>query len=197
MKIKDIPIQISEQQLNFVRKYLNERKKHTQSTLDIIKKLLTCYQPLEEIKDELYLAVLFHDCARELSSARQQELAEKFRGSLDKIEKNVPSLWHGPAGAQLLVEELNFSPDDKIVQVVANHSTGVKNPGRVLKGLVVADFSEKLRDFSEAQKLRNKIGSWSFNRLTRAVFKNKIIFCLHKSSKLHPNSIEAYNSLCD
>jgi len=197
LELEDFPVPISKKQLEFARQHLKQRRKHTDGTIEAARELIKSYSRLKKVEIPLYKSALFHDCGRELPEEHQRQLAQKYRGRLDNIEKITPSLWHAPAAGQLLVENLGFSAGDKIVRAVANHTTGSADMNPVLKGLIVADFTEKTRSFSEAYELRNSFGRLDFNELVRNVIEKKIEACLRKNVKIHPRSIEAYNSLCD
>ncbi len=197
LEFENLPVRIPRSQLKFARERLNDRLEHTEATLAVTGELVAVYLRLQEVETPLFKASLFHDCARELPANEQLELARKFRGTLDDIERESSALWHAPAGGQLLVEELGFSPEDKIVRAVGNHSTGTAGMSPVLKGLLVADFTERTRPFPAAHRLRNKFDRLNFNDLVRNVLEEKISACMKNNKKLHPRSIEAYNSLCD
>lgn len=197
MKIKNIPFQLPAEEQKFAEKNLDDRLEHTRGTISLVEKLLSNYPDLENVSLSLYKAALFHDCARGLSFKQQRSLAENFRGELDEIEKQNSALWHAPAGGQLLVEKLGYSTDNEVVQAVAHHTTGMPRPGPVLQGIIVADFTEKNREFEAASQLRNNFGKYSFQDITQKVIGEKIVVCISKNSKLHPRSIGAYNSLCD
>lgn len=178
----------------FVRDSVPEaRWIHTRGVMDLAEQLSSTYDLPEQ---SLERAALLHDNARGLPLEEQQDLARRFRGELDRIELSVPGLLHAPAGAQRMIEELHFSPEDPLLDVVANHSTGAPRPGPLLSGLLVADFAEPNREYPEAETIRDRIGVQSLEDLVHETIRFKIKFLLDDPTPIHPRSVRTFNSLC-
>lgn len=187
-----------ESHLNFARDRLTpERWSHTQNVLQNSRALLEVYPELREPRMEFLTAVLLHDLAKDLDRSRQRKLASRYRGELDEYERNLPAIWHGPAGAQLLVEKALVPTDSPILKTISYHSTGVVPMSEQLMGLIVADFSAADRNFSGAREIRTQYGEVSLERLANQVLSYKITICLQKNKIIHPNTVEAYNTTCD
>lgn len=188
----------TEQELDpveFVRTSVPEdRWVHTQGVMDLGHRLASTYDLPEQ---SLRRAALLHDNARGLPLEEQELLARRFRGELDRIERSVPGLLHAPAGAQRMVDELGFSPEHSLLDVVANHSTGAPHPGPTLSGLLVADFAEPNREYPEAETIRERIGTKPLVDLVHDTLRFKIKFLLDDPTPLHPRSVRAFNSLCE
>lgn len=181
--------------VEFVRTSVPEdRWVHTQGVMDLGHRLASTYDLPEQ---SLQQAALLHDNARGLPLEEQESLARQFRGELDRIERSVPGLLHAPAGAQRMVEELGFSPENPLLDVVANHSTGAPHPEPTLSGLLVADFAEPNREYPEAETIRERIGSEPLVDLVHDTLRFKIKFLLDDSTPLHPRSVRAFNYLCE
>lgn len=146
---------------------------------------------------EIRLAGYLHDVAKNLSRETQKQLATRYRGTLDPVVAAVPGLWHAPASAQLGVDEFGLSPSSTVIQAVAFHPTGHRPMTDLLKGLMVADFSEPQRNFPEARTIRQQIGQTTLTELAGTVISHKITHCLEKKRLVHPWSVEAHNELCD
>lgn len=172
-----------------------ERWNHVRGVMEMAVRLVNAYPELPE--NPLECAALFHDNARGLSTDEQRRLAERYRGELDSVEGRVEGLWHAPAGAQRMVDDFAMDPEAPAVRAVAFHSTGHPGLGPVLKGLLVADFAEPNRTFSEARSLRDQVGNRPLDALVKRVLRAKINTCLERSWPVHPWGVEAYNALCD
>lgn len=182
--------------VSFLRSSIPDRRwEHSLQVVELAQDLLEHYPELEE--EPLLQAAFLHDNAKGLPGSTQRELAETYRGgNLDRIESRVPGLWHGPAGAERLHEELDYDREGTICRAVAFHSTACSPLFPTLKGLFVADFAEVTREFPEAGQIRKQIGHRSINELVRRVLEEKITRCVRGSRPLHPWSTEAYNELC-
>jgi len=162
--------------------------------MDLAERLASVYDLPEE---PLSKVSLLHDNARGLPLDEQQSLARRFRGELDSIEGSVPGLLHAPAGAQRMIEELDYSPEDPLPEVVSRHSTGAPDPGPLLSGLLVADFAEPNRDYDEAGSILERIGIDPLTDLVHETIRFKIRFLLDDSTPIHSRSLETFNSLCE
>lgn len=171
-----------------------ERWEHTRGVMDLAGKLADTY---DIHRERLLTSALLHDNARDINESDQKELAINFQGELDRIEEKSPGLWHAPAGAQRIVNQFEFNRDDPIVWTVANHSTGHPELGKLLKGLLVADFAEPSRTHSSAATIRNLIGNEPLDSLVREVMEGKVKWLMKTKRLIHPKSITTYNSLCD
>lgn len=179
----------------YVRNSVSEdRWEHTQGVMEISQRLLANYPRLPG--EDLMSAGLLHDNAKDLPAQEQYERALEYRGNMDEIEDQFMELWHAPAGAQRIIDDLGFEGDHPVTHAVAFHPTGHAPMDRVLKGLMIADFAEFTRSYPEAEDVRNAIGTRSLDELIIRVLQEKIARCVHKGWPLHPWSLEAYNSLC-
>ncbi len=171
-----------------------ERWIHTCGVIDLAERLSSIYdlprKPLKTVS-------LLHDNARGLPLEDQRSLARQFRGELDSIEESVSGLLHAPAGAQRMIEKLDYSQEDSIPKVVGHHSTGAPDPGPLLSGLLVADFAEPNRDYPEATRIRERIDVDPLVDLVHETIRLKIKFLMDDSTPIHPRSVETFNSLCE
>jgi predicted HD superfamily hydrolase involved in NAD metabolism len=180
---------------SYVRNKLStDRWNHTEGVRATAKTLSDTY---DISRPQLDRTALVHDLGRGVPPEEQHQLAKNYRKGLDSIERSVSKLWHAPAGAQLLLTTLDYNPDDPIVTAVANHTTGSPNPSPLLQALLVADFAEPNRSYSEAGQIRDQIGQVPLIGLTRQVLQLKIQYVMVDDQRIHPRSVKSYNSLCD
>lgn len=185
----------SEEWVGFLRSSVaSKRWRHSLRVVELARTLLDHYPELEE--PPLLGAAFLHDNAKDLPESAQRELAEAYRGTMDRVESRVPGLWHAPAGAERLHRELGLDREDPICRAVAFHSTAHSPLFPTLKGLFVADFAEVTRSYPEAEETRNQIGRRSLDDLVQRVLREKITRCLRGGRPLHPWSTEAFNELC-
>jgi len=99
------------------------------------------------------LAGLLHDMCKGKTPAELLRQAQDFGLQLSPAAQEKPALLHGPVAAELCRRELGIS-DPEIYEAIYWHTTG--KPGLNLLGLclVLADFSEPLREYREAQEAR-------------------------------------------
>jgi predicted HD superfamily hydrolase involved in NAD metabolism len=180
---------------DFVEENLSEdRWAHTQGVRSTAETLSHSY---DLPHTELNRTALVHDLGRGVTIEEQERLAKEYRGGLDSVEREIPKLWHAPAGAQLLLSRLDFDRKDPVVSAVANHTTGAPDPSPLLQALLVADFSEPNRSYPEADRIRERIGRVPLIELTMQVLQQKIQYIMDDDQLLHPRSVKTYNSLCD
>lgn len=180
----------------FTRTYLSgARWDHTIGVVEICDQLQQNYPQLKNLP--LIHAGYLHDIAKQKPLDRQKTLAEQFRGQLDPIERRIPGLWHAPAGAQEVVTNLDIHKTSSLVRAIAYHPTGTSPLSTLLKGLMIADFSEPNRSHKQAETIRERIGVSSLEQILFSVIREKIRFSLRKNNLLHPWSVEVYNELCE
>lgn len=187
--------QLDAPEATFVKQSVSaSRWEHTLGVMDLGQHLAETYD-LDE--DQLRTAALFHDNARSLSDGKQHELAKQYRKGLDEIEEAVPGLWHGPAGAQRMIENFDYARADTVVHAVAFHTTSAPDPSGCLRGLLVADFAEPNRSYPEAEDVRSSIGETDLDELVLTVVDHKLIRTIERGHRVHPRSIRTHNQLCD
>jgi predicted HD superfamily hydrolase involved in NAD metabolism len=104
--------------------------------------------------ERAYLTGLLHDCGRDLSPEQLHRLLKKYRGRyLDPETRATPALWHNPAAAYLAVHTYGVR-DSGILRAIARHSTGAPDMHTLDKIIYVADYSERLRKYPEATRIR-------------------------------------------
>ncbi len=184
--------------LAFARDKLTpERWNHTLDVINNCQALNRDYPLSEKTEKQLLIAALFHDLAKDLPETQQASLATQYRGEPDPIESRIPAIWHGPAAAQLVVEEFNFSPDDQVISAIAYHPTGDEPLSELLGLLIIADYSAVNREFIGAREIRARYGRIPAKKLAFRTLRHKIRHCLQQEKLLHPRTVYAYNDACD
>ena len=167
-----------------------KRYKHTVGTAETAVKLAGLYGS-DALKAET--AALLHDIAREFSGKRILELCRENSIDIDDIEKVGPDLLHGKLAAGLARQRYG-GKDSEILNAIRFHTTGRGKMSILDKIIFIADMIEPGRDFPGVTELREM----AFKDLDRAVLAgldSTIRYVLDRGLLIHPNSIEARNSL--
>ena len=105
----------------------------------------------EKRKNDIRLAAILHDVAKEKSAHEQLELCKKY-----KIKINEPPCFpvlHGKTGAHL-AKEL-FGINDTVFSAIFNHTTGCENMNVFEKIIFLADYIEPTRKAQSCIDVRN------------------------------------------
>ncbi len=104
-------------------------------------------------KDKAYIAGLLHDIEKNAPFEEQQKYMLQLGDELEPEVLETKKLWHAPAGAAYLRDELGVVDAD-ILGAVKYHTTG--RPGMTLleKIIYVADFISAERDYNGVEEVR-------------------------------------------
>ena len=139
------------------------------------------------------IAALLHDSLKEFSDCELLKFAKKHDFLIDEYEQDNISLIHGKLAPFFAKNQ--FGIDDEIVNsAMRKHTTGASKMGPVDKVLFVADFCEPLRQYSEAETVRN-LAERDLEAASFEVIKHKIRKNLSKNRMIHPESFNAYNTM--
>ena len=105
-------------------------------------------------REKAYLAGWVHDCAKEMTLPKMQELAKKGGITGDIPLLSSRALLHGPAGS-ILIETKYGIKDEEIKSAVYYHTTGHINMTLLEKIIFLADYIEPSRDFPGVNTLRH------------------------------------------
>jgi predicted HD superfamily hydrolase involved in NAD metabolism len=137
--------------------------------------------------ERAFAAGLLHDCARGLTLEQQRTLLRGYRGKTwDRATRDLPALWHGPAGALLARRQYGVR-DTGILRAVALHSTGAPDMGTLDKILFVADYAEPRRRFAAAAALRH-LALKNLEQAVAATARGKYAYLRAQGARVHPRS---------
>lgn len=179
-----------------LKKYLKitikskKRLEHIYNVVNFSKKLAQIHK-LPERKVEV--ASLGHDLFRDVDPGRLIKLAEFYKISLDKFDKNRPILLHGKVSAEFLARK--FLIDDDIYQAIYYHTSGYEKMGDIGKALVISDSAGDDRNFEGVEELR-KVSIISLNEGYKLAIKNKISYALAKERYILEDTYKTWNALC-
>ena len=130
-----------------------------------------------------YIAGVLHDICKNLPQEQQFSLLKRLRGGLksviinDKSLAEVPPIWHGPAAAAYLYDELGVYSRE-ILAAVAYHTTGRAGMTLFEKIIYVSDLTSAERDYPDAVQLRELA-----DRDLDAAIRESLLFTLKKMKK--------------
>lgn len=140
-------------------------------------------------------ASLLHDIAKELSVDEMLDLITEN----DKKEVGASfynsNILHGYAGANL-VKKLFDIKDERIITAIKYHTTGKKNMTDIEKVVYISDAIEEGRTYEGVEKIREEVYK-SLNKGIRFELKHKLNYLLENNGKIHPFSLDFWNSLVE
>jgi nicotinate-nucleotide adenylyltransferase len=117
--------------------------------------------------DEVFIAALFHDICKELSTEEKQALCMQYAIELDSFEKEHIDLAHGKIGAVILEKEWGIYKQS-ILDSIRYHTVGRMGMSDLEKIIYLADMTEEGRS---PYKGKEQIKSIALYNLNRAMYK--------------------------
>ena len=130
-----------------------------------------------------------HDIAKEIPKEERVRMAVAHGIELDEMEKENTSLIHAKLGAEICRERFGFTDD--MCQAIAAHTTAKEYMNDLAKILYLSDYCEPNREFDTTPIY--ELGKRNLEDGFFAALIGKIKYTLDCHSKLHMDSIKAYN----
>lgn len=146
----------------------------------------------EDVK-KAEIAGLLHDCARDIRGGSVFRLCEKYNISTDEITCAQPELLHGPIGSFVAKEEYGIH-DKMIESAIYCHTTGRASMGMLDKIVFIADYIEPDRSFPGVEEVRELVYR-DMDKAMIAALNMTIIYVVSKGALIHPDTINARNSI--
>lgn len=140
------------------------------------------------------LAALLHDYCKYWPVEKQRAVLVESGTAGDLLEHDK-ALWHGPAAAVVVRQELGIT-DEEVLDAIRWHTSGRIGMSPLDKIVCLADYMEPGRDFPGVHKIR-KLAEHSLEEALVAGFDSTISFLLEKGNKIYPLTVLARNSLLD
>jgi len=141
--------------------------------------------------EKAYLTGILHDICKEESEKELERLAFSGLFELDPLEKEVKKLWHAPAGAVYIREELGID-DTELTSAVRFHSVGRAKMSKLEKIIYLGDLVERDRDYPDVEKYR-EFALADLDLGMYEALKWAIDDCLCKKKRISLNTLDAYN----
>lgn len=141
-------------------------------------------------EEEVKLAAIAHDIAKEIPKDEIVKYAEEIGIKLDEVECMNLGLPHAKIGAQICKIKYGFTED--MVNAVKYHTTGRENMSLLEKIIYLADATEKGRTYFDLQYYVDLIKK-DIDRGMFEVSKWSIENVCSKEKIIHLDSIRCYN----
>lgn len=176
--------------LQIVKKRLSgPRYDHTVRVLEMALNLAKQYGA-DEKKTEI--AAIFHDYAKlhPISELKAIIMEQKLDSRLLDYHSE---LWHGPAAAFIVQEEMGIHDGD-VINAIRYHTTGRAGMSILEKIIYLADYIEPGRQFPGLDEVRD-LAETDLDLALKKAIGNTIKFLIDKSAQIFPDTFEAYNDL--
>lgn len=170
-------------------KIAGPRYEHTIRVADTAEKLAVKYG---EDVEKTVLAAIFHDYAKLLPINELKKIIADYKLDSRLLDYH-PELWHGPAGAVLVREEIGIDDED-IFNAIRYHTTGRAGMTLLEKIIYIADYIEPGRQFEGLDEVR-MLAETDLDEALKKSLGNTIKFLIDKSVPVFPDTFEAYNDM--
>ncbi len=147
-----------------------------------------------EDADKAYLAGLFHDFAKYISTEDGLDYLKKMKVN-DGFLLDNSNLAHGQIGAYILEKEYSLE-DKEILSAIAKHTFGDVNMSKLDKIIYIADAIEPNRDYPSVEDLR-KLAEEDLNLTCLEYLKNSFKYLIKNNKKIYHKSIDMYNTILE
>lgn len=168
----------------------SKRLEHSINVMNTAVSLAKHYQA-DEQKAEL--AGILHDCAKELLKEESTKRAYEYGLEPDEIIRRQNSLLHGPLGAYIARNEFAVE-DEEVFNAIYYHTTGRRSMSLLEKIVYISDYIEPGRTFKGVNVLR-KLAFTNIDKCLLKCTDTTIRFILKEGGLLHPNTVDARNSV--
>ena len=139
------------------------------------------------------ISALTHDCAKDYSLEELKNLVDKYKIKLNKVEKNIPKIWHAYVGAEM-VKDIFMVDDWEILDAIRYHSTASSKLCLIGKIVYIADKIEPNRKLAKIRKLHEKV--WEDIDLAMLELLNmELQYLICNKLIIHPDTLKARNKI--
>lgn len=139
------------------------------------------------------IAAISHDCAKEMKMEELISIAQDENLKLDEVILAEPQLLHGPVGKFVAKRDFGIQ-DEEILNAIYYHTTGRAKMSTLEKIIYLADIVEKNRSYNGIEEVR-KLSKIDLDQAILLAIDNTIRFVLSMNAVLHPQTIDARNSI--
>ena len=139
-------------------------------------------------------AGIFHDICKEFPRQAQLQWAAKSGIILDDLTKRMPRLWHGPAAAGYIAQELSVRDRD-ILNAVYYHTSGRADMSLLEKIVYLADLTSADRDYPDVERVR-KIVDRSLDEGMEEALRFTVAQLARDGEIITPDTYHAYCWYC-
>lgn len=143
--------------------------------------------------DKAYLCGLLHDIEKNAPFEEQQHYMMQLGEPLPEPVLVNKKLWHAPAGACYVRDELGILDAD-MIHAIKYHTTGKENMSVLEKIIYVADFISAERDYPDVETIRET----AYRSLDEAILAGSrftLISLLERNRTINHDTIAMYNQM--
>lgn len=167
------------------------RYRHSLNVADAAVKLAKIYG---EDPVKAYVCGLLHDIEKNVSEEEQLKYMN-LGGKLPREVLENKKLWHAPAGAAFVKEELGIV-DEGMINAIKYHTTGRENMTMLEKIIYTADFISAERDYEGVEEIREQ----AWRNIDEAIY-SSAVFTLQKiislGQRINYDTMAMYNEMID
>lgn len=169
------------------------RYTHTLGVVESAVDLYERYQDETLTLDQVRLAALLHDCAKNISEEKLYKIAAAYGISDEPVMMGAPQLLHGPVGA--VVAQMDYGiQDGDVLSAIACHTMGRLDMNTLEKIIYLADYIEPNRDFPGVERLR-ELAKKNLTIAVVAAMSHTIAYVAEEGLLIHPVTVAARNQL--
>ncbi len=173
----------------YAKQILSEKRfAHTVSVADEAKRLALIWGA---DADNAYLAGIAHDIAKEIPRDEALRLLDEFGYASDETERMNTALLHGPLAAYIVKKEFDID-NSEILEAIRFHTTGRPDMSLMEKIIFIADFTEPLRRYPQAEEVR-KLAERDLDSAVLCQTEYVIKFIIDSGRVLHHSTVDTRN----
>jgi len=145
--------------------------------------------------EKVEIALLGHDLYRAYSDNEMLNVAEEKEIEISNVEKASPLLLHGVLASITMQEQYKVS-DKQIIESIKYHTSGMEEMDEVFMTVFLADKLDpkKIKKNSQLEPI-NQTAQYSLSDATLMYLNMKISSIIDSGHLVHPDSLDARNSL--
>lgn len=164
-----------------------------QHSLQVVDTALKMAQNLQLNTEQVYLAALLHDYAKDMAGELLLAIAREKGLLTCHVEEVQPDLLHGSVGAWLCEYELGIQ-DPEVLHAIRYHTTGNVQMSSLEVIIYLADLIEPGRNYEGVKELRD-ICQQDLEAGLLFAFDATLKYVLKRKMLIHPQTVEARNWL--
>ncbi len=169
-----------------------ERFIHSLNVADSALELAKIYGEDEE---KAYICGLLHDIEKNSPMEEQKEYMLKLGDDLPKVVLDNQKLWHAPAGACYIRDELGLTDPD-MISAIKYHTTAKANMTLLEKIIYIADYISAERTYDGVEEMRT-LAHEDINKAILVGTRFTLSELLKNDRVINQDTIDAYNEMCE
>ncbi len=165
---------------------------HSLNVADAAKRLSERYGADTE---KAYICGLLHDIEKNAPKEEQKKYMNSLCDDLPQVVTDNFKLWHAPAGAAFVRDELGIT-DPEMISAIKYHTTAKAGMTMLEKIIYIADYISDERDYPGVDEMRKA----AFEDINEAILigtRFTLSDLLAHDRIINQDTIDAYNEMCE